>query len=199
MRVCVRVCAEALKKVKNFDRRKQETGSPSCSQCRRQQRGGEKWWCGVVGCWRVVQGGRSKIFLCVEIFQLDQIAYIINIYIDTYKISACVGAGNFNNHYQQNDNVVAAPSPHTLRHHVAETDNARTRLRTSGGWSGWVWRRRRRSTQHTTFNADSSGPCQILVLPRRQLELQIEINDAQAYAAEPSGKKKTTKYESWLL
>lgn len=136
-----------------------------------------------------MQGGRSKIFLCVEIFQLDQIAYIINIYIDTYKISACVGAGNFNNHYQQNDNVVAAPSPHTLRHHVAETDNARTRLRTSGGWSGWVWRRRRRSTQHTTFNADSSGPCQILVLPRRQLELQIEINDAQAYAAEPSGKK----------
>lgn len=151
----------------------------------------------VVGCWRVVQGGRSKIFLCVEIFQLDQIAYIINIYIDTYKISACVGAGNFNNHYQQNDNVVAAPSPHTLRHHVAETDNARTRLRTSGGWSGWVWRRRRRSTQHTTFNADSSGPCQILVLPRRQLELQIEINDAQAYAAEPSGKK--INYKIWEL
>jgi len=38
---CGSVCAEALKKVKNFDRRKQETGSPSCSQCRRQQHGGE--------------------------------------------------------------------------------------------------------------------------------------------------------------
>jgi len=87
---CASVCAEALKKVKNFDRRKQETGSPSCSQCRRQQHGGEiggklvvRWDRGMV------EGGRSKIFLCVEIFQLDQIAYIINIY---KSIRVCVGA-----------------------------------------------------------------------------------------------------------
>lgn len=80
---CCCVCVEALKKVKNFDRRKQETGSPSCSQCRRQQqrgrsRGrGRKRSCGAVAA--------AKIFLCVEIFQLDQITHIYHKYMCIYR------------------------------------------------------------------------------------------------------------------